>query len=315
MAGSYDAGLIPLYTTQFSTNLELLLQQKGSLLRSRVNEGFHVGKMASPINQIAPIQLKQPAGRFAPKNRTDSSFVRRWVFPQEGEIDQLIDSFDELQTIVDPKSQYLTNAANAVGRAWDDCILAAATGIAQTGQDASSLTSESFNTAATTAGGFQVAVNFQAGASTGLTISKLLEAKRVFRHYHNDLDSDALTLVIGSQQEQDLLNQVQVTSTEFNDRPTLVDGKITRFLGFDIIVMERVPQTTAGSVRGCIAFVKSGMYLGMWKDVTNRVSIANWLSSEPWDLYTSVMYGATRTQPGKVLQILCADTTGADINP
>lgn len=38
-------GLFPLETTQFATNLELKLQQKGSKLRGRVNEGFHTGKM------------------------------------------------------------------------------------------------------------------------------------------------------------------------------------------------------------------------------------------------------------------------------
>jgi hypothetical protein len=62
-------------------------------------------------------------------------------------------------------------------------------------------------------------------------------------------------------------------------------------------------------------FVKSGLYLGMWKDTTNRVSIRNDLSGEPWDLYTQAMFGASRLQPGKVLQILCADTSGADITP
>ena len=49
--------------------------------------------------------------------------------------------------------------------------------------------------------------------------------------------------------------------------------------------------------------------------LTNRISQRNDLSGEPWQLYTQAMYGATRTQLGKVLQILCADTTGADINP
>ena len=90
---------------------------------------------------------------------------------------------------------------------------------------------------------------------------------------------------------------------------------MSRFLGYDIVVSERLPQTTVGSVRGNFAFVKSGLYLGMWKDITNRVSIRNDLSGEPWDLYTSVMFGSTRLQPGKVVQILCADTTGADITP
>lgn len=310
MATSTDAGLIPLYTTQFSTNLELLLQQMGSKLRGRCREGFHVGKMASPVNQIGAISLKQPSGRYTPKNRTDAQFVRRWVFPQEGEIDQLIDSFDELQTIVDPKSQYTENAANAVGRGWDDTLIAQATGTAQLGQDASALTSETFSTSS-----FQIASTFGASAACGLTVAKLIEAKRIFRHFHNDLESDQLTVVIGSQQESDLLNQVQVVSTEFNDRPVLVDGQVKRFLGYDVVVSERLPQTTVGSVRGVLAFVKSGLYLGIWKDVTNRVSIRNDLSSEPWDLYTSVMFGATRLQPGKVLQILAADTSGADITP
>jgi hypothetical protein len=53
----------------------------------------------------------------------------------------------------------------------------------------------------------------------------------------------------------------------------------------------------------------------MWSDLTNRVSIRNDLSSEPYDLYSKATYGTTRTQPGKVVQILCADSTGADITP
>ena len=310
MAAPTDSGLYPLYTTQFSTNLELLLQQMGSKLRGKTREGFHVGKMASPINQVGAISLKAPAGRFVPKNRTDAQFVRRWVFPQEGEIDQLIDSFDELQTIVDPKSEFTVNAANAVGRGWDDALIAQATASASLGQDANSLTTETFSTT-----NFQISATFGASAAAGLTVAKLVEAKRILRHYHNDLENDPLTAVIGSQQESDLLNQVQVVSTQFNDHPVLVDGRVRRFLGFDIEVSERLPQTTLNVTRGVLVFVKSGLYLGMWKDITNRVSIRNDLSGEPWDLYTSVMFGATRLQPGKVLQVLCADTTGADITP
>lgn len=305
-----DQGLIPLFTTQFSTNLELLLQQTGSKLRGLCREGAHVGKMASPINQIGAIVAKAPAGRFSPKNRTDAIFVRRWVFPQNVEIDQLIDSFDELQTIVDPKSEYTQNAALAVGRAYDDAIISAATGTAQLGQDASALSSETFSTTS-----FQIASTFGSSAASGLTVPKMIETKRILRHFHNDLDTDPLTFVIGSQQEADLLNQVNVVSTEFNDRPVLVDGRLTRFLGATIVVLERLPQTTVGSVRGVLAFVKSGMYLGLWKDIANRVSIRNDLSSEPWDVYTNATFGATRLQPGKVIQVLCADTSGADITP
>lgn len=300
--------LFKLYTTQFSTNLQLRLQQMGSKLRGRVQEGFHVGKQASPVQYLGPVQLKAPAGRFAPKNRTDADFQRRWVFPQDGEIDQLIDSFDELKTIVDPKSQYAGNAANAVGRGWDDAIINAAFATAQIGQDAGGLSSEVFDTAK-----FQIASNFGSAAASGLTVAKMIEAKRVFRHYHVDLETDPAYMVIGSKQESDLLNQVQVVSTEFNERPVLVDGRVQRFLGFDIVVSERL--NFAANERSIIAGVKSGMYLGIWKDVTNRVSIRNDLSGEPYDLYTSTSYGATRLEPGRLLEIKCADTTGADITP
>lgn len=306
--------IFELWTTQFSTLLNTKLQQQGSKLRGRVREGFHVGKQASPVNQISAVQMRAPAGRFAPMNRVDATFTRRWVFPQDGELPQLIDSFDLLRTIVDPQSEYVTNAAYAVGRLWDDILIAAAFGTAQTGTDAGSLSPETFSTSSTVANaGYRVVHDFGASATTGLTIAKLIELRRSFRHYHVDLENDPVTLVIGSQQEADLLNQVEVVSTEFAERPVLVDGIVRRFLGFDIVVSERLGIVS--SDRSCIAFAKSGLYLGVWKDLTNRVSIRNDLSSEPYQLYTTMTAGATRIEPGRLFQVQCNDAGGADITP
>lgn len=300
--------LVNLFTTQFSTILKAKLQQKGSKLRGRVMEGFHVGKQASPIQYMNAVALRPVNGRFSPMGRVDTDFVRRWVFPQEGDLPQMIDSFDELKTICDPKSQYAENAANAVGRAWDDCIIAAATGTAQIGTDVNGLSSEVFDTSS-----YQVASTFKSTAASGLTVAKLIELRRIFRKNHVDFESDPITLVVGSQQESDLLNSVQIVSTEFNDRPVLTDGRVTRILGMDIVYSERLYQ--ASSVRTCLALAKSGMYLGMWQDINNRVSIRNDLTGEPWQLYTKTSYGATRLEPGRVLTFLCSDATGNDINP
>ena len=303
-------GELTLFTTQFATNLELKLQQMGSKLRGKVREGFHVGKQASPVQQMNAISLKAPAGRFAPLNRTDTDYPRRWVFPQDGEIEQLVDDFDQLKTIVDPKSMFSENAANAVGRGWDDCIIAAALGTAQIGVDAGGLSSETWSSFSSA---YTIASTFGSSGAAGMTVAKIIEARRIFRHNQVDLDTDPVTLIIGSQQESDLLNQVQVVSTEFNDRPVLQDGKVVRFLGFDIVYSERLSY--ASSVRKCIAFARSGIYLGVWKDLTNRVSIRNDLSGQPYQLYTATSFGATRTQPGKVLEIDCSDTTLGDITP
>jgi len=304
-----NQGLYPLFTAQYTSNLELLLQQTRSLLRGRVSEsGGYVGKMASPINQFGSVTMKAPKGRFAPLDHTQPDTVRPWLFPQAGELPQLIDSFDKLETIVDPTSGYVQAAAAAVGRFWDDGLIAAATGSRQLGTDIGSLTTETFNTT-----NFQIASTFGSSSASGLTVAKIIEARRILEHYHNDLEMDKPTIVIGSQQKSDLLNQVQVVSTEFNDRPVLVDGQVRQFLGCDVVVSERL--STESNVRTASVFVKSGLHLGLWKDMENYIDIRADLSGRPWQLVTQTMYGALRMQAGKVVSILCSDTSGLDITP
>jgi len=128
------------------------------------------------------------------------------------------------------------------------------------------------------------------------------------------VDTEQLTWVTNSQGESDLLNQVQVVSTEFSDRPVLTDGKVTRFLGWDICYSERL--SAASSIRNNIAMVKSGAYLGVWKDTENNIDPRPDLSGRPWQLSTMMSSGATRLEPGRLLQVQCADTSAAaDVTP
>ena len=302
--------LVELWTTQFSTNLELKLQQVGSKLRGRTREGSHVGKQASPINQIGPIQSRAPSGFGAPMGRVDAQFTRRWVFPTDRELPQLIDEYDKLRTIVDPTSGEMEAAAAAFGRDWDDALILSANGTAMLGTDANSMTTETW---ASFSGLYTVAVGFKGSSTTGLTVAKLIEAKRIFRKNHVDLEMERPTLVIGSQQESELLSQVEVVSTEFNDHPVLVEGSIVRFMGFDIVVSERL--TVTSSIRQCLAFVKSGLYLGIWRDNFSKISQRDDLSGLPWQLFSSHTFGSTRTEPGRVVEVDAYDTTGADITP
>ena len=122
--------------------------------------------------------------------------------------------------------------------------------------------------------------------------------------------------VTNSQGESDLLNQVQVVSTDFSgaNRPVLVDGKVTRFMGFDIKFSERLISTS--NVRQNIVFVRSGLYLGIWKDTENDMMRRPDLSGLPWQLSTLMSSGATRLEPGRLLQALCADASAAsDVTP
>lgn len=302
--------LTKLYVTQFSSVLQLKLQQTQSKLRGRVMEGYHVGKQASPIQYIGNITMQAPAGRYAPLNRQDVDFTRRWVFPVDKEATQMIDSFDKLRLLADPTSQYSSVAAAAVAREWDDRIIGSAFASAQIGTDAGSLSAETFSTSS-----WQIASTFGSAAASGLTVAKMIEAKRIMRKAQVDVDMEALTWVTNSQGESDLLNQVQVVSTEFaGDRPVLQDGKVTRFMGFDIIYSERL--SSASNVRNNIVLAKSGAYLGIWKDTENDISQRKDLSGLPWQLYTGMSSGATRLEPGRLLSVLCADTSAAaDVTP
>lgn len=286
------------FTQQYSSNVSLLLQEKGPKLRPFVMVGSHVGKRASPVNQYGAVSMKKVTSRFTEKTRTDSTAERRWVVPSDYSLDQMIDSFDELKTIVDPKSPYAQNAALAAGRQFDDLIIDAALGDATTGEDAGS--TESFDT-----GNYQISVSFNASGDVGLTVEKLIEARKIWREANVDLDMEEQTLVIGPQQESDLLRQTEIVSKDYNDKPVLVDGRLSRFLGFNIIVSNRL--SVASSHRSVLAFVKSGMYLGIWEDVMSDAHQRFDLEANPWELTTLMSGGSTRLEQGKVLEILCQE--------
>lgn len=284
------------YVQQYSSNIQLLLQQKGSKLRSRVMTGSHTGKQASPVDQIGAVSAQRVTGRFQAMPRVDAATDRRWVFPVDYDLPQLIDSFDRLRLLTDPNSSYVQNATYAMGRAMDDEIITAFFADAQTGETGATATS--------LPAGQSVDVAFGAAGEVGLTVAKLREAKRILMANQVDIESDPITCVVTAKQHDDLLGQAQVVSTDFNDKPVLVEGKVIRFLGIDIVHCERL-ALEATDDRRVPVFAKSGMYLGVWDDVKNSISQRNDLRGEPWQAYTKGTFGATRLEEGKVVEVEC----------
>ena len=87
------------YTISFSTNVMLLLQQKGSKLRGTMSEGMYTGKQASPVDQIGKVEMQQVTSRFGPMPRVDADVDRRWVTPTDFDLPQIIDTFDKLRLL------------------------------------------------------------------------------------------------------------------------------------------------------------------------------------------------------------------------
>lgn len=286
------------YVQQYSTNIELLLQQKGSKLRNFVMTGTHVGKQASPVDQVGSVDMQSVSGRFQPMGRVDAETDRRWVFPSDFDLPQLIDHFDKLRLLTDPESTYVQNAVFAAGRKMDDLIIDAFFDTAKTGESGG--TNTSFPSSQ------QVGVQHGASSNTGLTVAKLREAKKILMANEVDLETDPIACVVTAEQHDNLLAEAQVISTDFNDRPVLVDGKIHRFLGIDFIHCERL-DTDSNSHRRIPVFAKSGMYLGLWNDITTSISQRHDLQGEPWQSYVYMTSGSTRLEEKKVCEIKAAE--------
>jgi len=325
-----NEGLYQIQTESFSANLALNLQQQVSALRGFVTEGSYVGKAASVIDYLAPVAMQAPAGRNAMVQVQDNSYERRFITPVPRELVQRLDTFDKLLTTTDPTSAIVQGTAAAIAREWDDRIIAAAFGTVNIGSstDGTVTTTETWaaaqNTLTGSNTGLTIEDTFGNGSTTiGMTVEKLIEARRLFRHYHvtqPEMMPGELTLIIGSQQEADLLKQVEVVSSEFWAKKILDKGSMEgeQFLGWNIHVSERLgtlvdPTSTNGNMRNCIAFVRTGLHLGVWLDTENLITRESLVSGAPWQIHTMMSSGATRLEPGRVIQINCGnDTSGSD---
>ena len=279
------------FVQQYTTNVSLLLQQRGSKLRDAVTVGSYTGKAAKAVEQIGAVTAQARTSRHADTPLISTPHDARWVFPTDYEWADMIDDQDKLRMLIDPTSPYAVNGAYALGRAMDDLIITAALGTSMTGENGS--TSTSFATATQ-----QIAVG-----GTGLTIAKLRQARRILMGNEVDVAMDPLYIAVTATQLDELLGTTEVTSSDYNTVKTLVSGDIDTFLGFKFIQCERLDTDGSGD-RRCIAWAKSGMHLGMWNDITTKIS-ERADKSYATQVYVKGTFGATRTEEKKVVEIIC----------
>lgn len=292
-----SANVPTIFARSYSANLQLLLQVKGSKLRMAVDEGHYTGDQASVVDQIGSIEATQVVSRFGPMGRIDASFDRRWVFPTDYEVPQLIDSFDKLRMLEDPESKYVTNGIYALGRKIDASIITAFMGTAKTGVNGST------STIFTAGNEVDVATG---GANSRLNVAKLHAVRELILANSIDMDEDPVFVGITAKDDSALLKEIEIISKEFKggDVPVLRDGKLERFLGMYFIHCEPLETLAAGTNEVNIpVWAKSGMHLGIWGEISTSIDIRADLSSRPWQVYAKETIGATRTDEKKVFNI------------
>ena len=294
---------IPLfYVEQFSANIQLKLQQEGSVLRSCVMSGSHVGSQASPVDQFGAVVANKVTGRYNTMGRTDAPTDRRWVFPVDYDINQLLDTFDKLRLLIDPTSSYVTNAVYALGRAMDVEILNGIVGTNYVGNNGASTT--------TISSGQTVGVNTGSTTKCGLNVAKLRAARKILlANYAWDFNKvPEMYSAVNAAQHDSLLAEVQVISSDFNGgMPVLKEGMVQRFLGINFVHTELLTTGTDDQSNSASTIVplwlKDGAYLGLWADTTTDISQRKDLQGIPYQAYVYGTFGGTRLEEKKVVQI------------
>jgi hypothetical protein len=278
------------FVQQFSSNVQLLSQQRGSLLRNAISEESVTGEKAF-FDQVGSVAAVKRSSRHGDTPLLETPHSRRMVTMDTYEWADLIDDADKVRMLIDPTSTYAQAAAAAMGRSMDDEIITAALGASKTGKSGSTSTSFDSN-------------NQIANGSADMTLAKLIEAKKILDS--NDVDpSIRRYIAVSPAQIESLLNNTTVTSSDYNTVKALVQGEIDTFLGFKFIVSNRLSKE--GNIRSCFAWAEDGIKLAVGKDVMARIDERS-DKSYSTQVYYCATFGATRMEEAKVVQIDCDES-------
>jgi len=283
---------------QYKANVELLMQQETSRLRQAVSSDSYQGKQASVVEQFGEVAAQLKTTRHADTPLLDVPQDRRWVFPSDYEWASLIDHQDVLRMIIDPTSPYARAGAAAMSRAMDSVIMSAVFGTNYTGETGT--TAETFNT---TSYGVTSSIG---GTASSINVAKLQAAIRILMLANTGELTEPVYAAISAYEHDALLKEVQINNKDFGDSAVLVDGKVSRFMGINFIILDNNLFTITSGDRMIPVWVKSGLHLGMWKDMSTEVS-KRADKSYATQVYLCGTFGATRTQAGKVVRIMCDD--------
>ena len=227
------------WVEQFKDEMFHLAQQKGSVIRNAVRSVMCKAKTHN-FERLGPSAAVEKTTRHTPTPIVDVEHSRRKVDLKDFLWGDLIDHEDAIRLLVNANSEYSKNAGYAMGREWDQLIISGAYGDATDG--------------AGNAVNFDTTNQQIASGTTGMTISKLLDAKYIMDN--NSVDPMDRSIICSPSTIRDLLNTVEATSNDFNTVKALYRGELNHFMGFDFIVTPIVGE--AGNLvsgeENCIAF-------------------------------------------------------------
>lgn len=278
------------FVQQYTDTLRHLVQHRKTKLRDTVLVDTNFVGEFKFYDQLGATTMTEKVSRHQDTPIDPADHQRRRLAKRDFVVNHLLDTEDQLNMLIDPKSNYMQSQSMAAGRQIDDVIIEAFDGTAFSGKSGS--TSEAFDTN-----------NIIAVGAAGMTKAKLITAKQKLDD--NDVDEEDRFLAIKPSQLADLLNTTEVTSSDFNTVKALVEGKLDTWLGFNVRKTTRLTNNTNGN-RKCFAWHRAAMQLGIQKEPTGRID------PRPDKMYANQAYfsmsiGATRLEEKRIIEIVCLE--------
>ncbi len=279
------------FVQQFADNFTHVAQQKKSRFEPCVTIDPNIVGMSKSINRLGQRTAQRRLSRHGDTPINDQNHSTRYVDLFDWEDGDMIDDQDKIRMLVDPTSEDVAAMVSSLNRAKDDVIVTAFGGSARSSAGLVALPSTQ-----------KIAVN-----ATGLTKAKIIAAKALFRK--NEADEEAgeeLFMAYSSQALSDVLNDATLTSADFMAAKMLQEGSLKgSWLGFRWIPSERLPK--ASTSRYLYAWAKSGVKLGVGKDIVTRVGERADKGFNT-QIYGKMSIGSVRIEEEKVVEIACVES-------
>lgn len=282
---------------QFSSNFGILAQQKTSRLEGCVTIESGIIGTSKRVDDIGKNEAEDVIVRGTTLGSKELPHQGRYIDLTDSEWWAHVYNTDAQKMLADPTSIYASQGVAAQNRKKDVRIIAALGGSAR--QIKADGTSESIALPSA-----QKIVHNSEGL-TRAKIVKALELLGVADVDDGDL-TEQITLVVAQQQISNVLNDDKLTSADYNAVRLLMDAKIDRFMGAVWKKTNLLPKVA--TVRYCYMFVKSGVCLGIGKDVSTNITIRADLHGQPWQPYNWMSTGAVRREDVKVIEIACIES-------
>lgn len=286
----------------YTNNVMLALQQKPGRILSSMTELPRVeGKDLQAVELLASTEADVDQPETSATQLKVGQHLGIWVKPRRITWGMGVSRGQIIRNLTDYKSPYRENGTIAVRRRMQKLAIEAilsARRVAST--DDGVPTAVDFDTT-----NQQVAVN-HGGSNVGLTVPKIVKALELLGLAETETEDEKLTMLVTPKQMTDLYGQLQFTSKDYRDR-SVYDQKtatVQEFIGIQIIQVTGLPQS--GGHRRCPLYAMSGMHKGMAGSMVVRVG-ENPERQYQEQIFLECYFAATRSEDGKVADILCAE--------